>query len=462
MDSRKIVSSVLNIPDVPDWQVVDEAPGLALVHYNEAADLFRYGWLRGIIVDTEKQYVLSSDPGEIPSMTVTAPITVDGDGFTVHTDSDSLHFSRELTRLGAGYEGSLLRIFLYAGKVYFSTRRKLETLKRRGVSLSELFNTLGGRVEDLFPASAQYSPNVYSFMIVHESTMFVSKQRTDGYMVYMGVEQAYATPHYPLTALEKWSGDSLPLNEPYHQVPLSRSAALTVEEANWHLDYGYHEMQKSQDPRLGQGEFVILNISPSWGGPSRLLRLNSPSYSWREELRKNYDDLERRLFELRADAQQKFSEDAYMERYPVFKSIPLDELANRAESGSVEPWETCNHIPVTTEARFQNIFYCLLVAVPPMHQKKVVAAYRKVLDALDYTSRKLQEIEPRTRDQKADASAHGAALRVSQILKDARNVGRIQAKGNPKRLQFETNRRIITLVHQDLNLGALYHYLLAH
>jgi hypothetical protein len=96
-------------------------------------------------------------------------------------------------------EGSLIRVFKYKGKVYFSTHRKLSAARSKwagGNTFKTLYDKLGGPSEEVcFPEGCGDTvPYVYSFLINHSQLLMASHmplQEDEGYLVYLGCEKMF-------------------------------------------------------------------------------------------------------------------------------------------------------------------------------------------------------------------------------------------------------------------------------
>jgi hypothetical protein len=204
-DLKKIVAPILNLdPHSNSWSVLDarREESLALVHYKETGSgpldpsLM---WLRGVVVDYKNNYVVATSHGTSKSVVTNKvnlgepisneegySIVLDGHFFDKGITLDSygreyidgvmIPFSYDVRE---GHEGTLIRVLMHNGKIYYATHRRLDFVNSKwgdSETFELMWEQLGGSsAEDLFGENDQ-SPFVYFFIIQHNSLMAVSRE----------------------------------------------------------------------------------------------------------------------------------------------------------------------------------------------------------------------------------------------------------------------------------------------
>jgi len=369
--------------DSPFDIVSENDSGLMMLHYRPDADVSLFGNLRGVVVDTNHGNVVCTSYPHAPRIITSSLSSVDGKIFL----SENIVLDKEKTRIKMGFEGTLIHVFKHAGKIYRSTRKRLDPSKSRwgnSKTFGEMYWELNGPSDDsLFDSTKDYSPFCHSFIMVHPDVQVCTRDDVStGFMVYLGPKQMYTTLNCP------YSSETVDFNL---RVPETSSnlapgvvyapGNLTLEEANKQLLFGFYEGFEGYqylDSRLLSGEFVIIENMET----GQMYRVESPSYAWRNQIRNNNPNLLHRFFELIDFAYLKNTPEddiKYRSMFPIltlYDKVSLDRTIN---AGHIIIWPQQSEdeipMPTTRDSKLYNIWEAYLVSVPPSRQKEVFGFY---------------------------------------------------------------------------------------
>lgn len=376
MIKKQSLAPMLGLQADDPFDIVSENESLSMVHYRQDADLEIFGNLRGIVVDTKIGKVVSYSFPHAPTI-VSSHISCENGQLQV----GDLVLDESKIRIKIGFEGTMLHVFKHEGKVYRSTRKRLDPSKSRWGSsktFGDMYWDLNGPADEvLFDPEKDYSPYVHSFILVHPDVQVCSKDDVGkGFLVYLGPKQMYSTEQDKCP----YSLDSV---DCLLRVPETSSVKsegtiyspenLSVEEANKHLMFGfYEEVEGSQylDFRLLPGEFVILqNIETN-----QMYRVESFSYNWRSIIRNNNPNLLHRFFELLDYSYLRREEDEkYAKMFPILTFYDQDSLTKTLP---IVIWpqntEIQHFVPSNRDSKLYNIWQSFLIAVPLCRQAEVI------------------------------------------------------------------------------------------
>jgi hypothetical protein len=397
MSLKQEISNILNIPNNECWKILESDGSVHLVHYQEGADLDTYGFLRGVVVDTELKRVVCSSYGYAPYFVVDSLSRDTQQEVDEKARVHNLDLSQ--ARFRVGYEGTILRIFKHRGKVYFSTHRRLDASRSRWGNthtFTELYEQLQGPSgQELFDENKDSSPYVHVFLVSHPEVLMCSLVPSyTGFLVYLSYHKMFSEQPATQETID-WSFPNLPLVQDRSYLNLEEdqdrsiisSPYLSLEEANEFLTSGFHPQEPiPADKRLSKGEFIIAEIpcqegSNSPEGDTKLVKFHSRAYEWRSSIRGKDSNLYHRFFLLATDSYGKKPLSQYFEDYPVVpKFVPENELHSRLEQGPLLSWpnDSSHRDNVLLFAKrpsknclLYNIWACFLLSVPISKQKQV-------------------------------------------------------------------------------------------
>lgn len=305
---KQDVANALNVPVVDDWDVYDEDPQrhLVLVHTHPDADLVKYGWIKGIVLDTRTWKVVCQSYGNSTQVSLSMTRSLEPVKTLVRKDNSmqvasvfrfqslegqQLELNDMCIRWVEGFDGTLVRVWKHDGEVYVSSHRRIHTDRASwggSPPFKEIYVSLGGPTEALF-GDAPSSRHVYSFLIVHPALQIGSHVPLDeSFLLYL--EEHVIPGDTPLTPLPSVLGT------------IRRPRELSLTAVNYALMYGHYRPEESphlkKDPRTSHGEFVMCfeYTDASKTCISRCIKVQSDAYTWRVAMRDNDANLEHLVF----------------------------------------------------------------------------------------------------------------------------------------------------------------------
>ena len=470
-DTRRIISEVLDIDNNAAWDIVSSDPDhhLYTVHHKPEADLGKYGQIRGVVVDTLAKTIVCRSYGYTPIVT--------SDQITVQEGDNKIHLIDNLgtehvldparIHMKTGFEGTLMYAFKHDGKVYRSTRKRLDPSRSRwGNSrpFTEMYWELGGPSDEvLFNPNSRYSPYCHVFIIVHPEVLVVSKDNVGaGYLVYLGPKQMWSvdpdeSPYKQVSEEGNlmfgvsqedfdedprpnagWIDDTLYVPETLSNMNdnVTRDYAifsppnLSFDGANKHLLFGFYDpINYSIDKRLLPGEFVIINQLDDNGAVVKMIRVESTSYSWRSGMRDNNPNLLHQFFKTingsyinndTVDGKRR-----YDTLYPSLTPYSSDSINEFLKGGPIIIWPQNPNIDIvlkTKDEKLYNIWLAFINAVP-LHSQKAVSGY------LDYLYNNRDELIGwlRSMENRGHLDSTELSSRAIDIIRSARRFSRDSA-----------------------------------
>lgn len=335
------------------WNVVDQVENLCLIHYNDDADMDLVGHLRGTLVDIEAGVKVAESSGYTPNVKV-AQLAPNVDG-SIDINYDNKHNTFESGVHESGvpkmaikpiYEGTVLRVILYKGNVYKLTHRKIRPMKSRWGN-SDFFPTIftkGGGPKDveLFDMSKNYSPWCYVFMVVDPKLLVASKQIVKSpYVVFLSHHHMYKDNVFPIEETETQLNAKFVVTDGLGQI-VDRAAIIvppvfTLEQANYHLAFGYYKNFGSQDIRTEFGEAVMLFKYDENGNVINMVKVNGLSYDYRVSIRGNDPNAYHQFFSLISHSYKSLSYYpdwvAFNEKFIIYENYDKESLKLVCQDG---------------------------------------------------------------------------------------------------------------------------------
>lgn len=350
--TREIIAHILGVEESAAWQILATDQNLALVHYDDEADMTTMGHLRGVVVDVEAKLTIAKSYG-----------------FTDTQVIDGTLPENQIYKIG--YEGTVMRVFFHHGKVYHSTHRRLDSSRSRwgsSIPFAEMYETLGApKDEELFDLTKKYSPHCHMFLMVHPDVIIATREDIGkGYLVYLGSHEMWTVDQapWPMEELDMDLRTPSPENVVYPK-------PLEVGDAMYHLTFGYGDMKRPlpKDPRLGPGEFVI-----QYGSDGKLTKLVSPAYQWRADLHGNNPNRAYQMYKLMT---QSLNPSAYS--FPIVSHYSVESLRREITIAPIDQFiEDRPAQLLIPDDYLYNTFMCFLRAVPPSQQKMAIELYDRI------------------------------------------------------------------------------------
>lgn len=311
---RRNIEQIVDVPQVnprtgkKNWTVLNgsiPAERLFLIHHTPEANLEETLGLRGTVVDLDRGLIVRRTFGRESLMRVDKlpnykPIKAQG-GELVPFDKNC--------QLFPSLDGLLLIVFFYNGRIRIGSRRWIDLSVTRArfagtrTPYWDLIDRLGGIAEEeLFSdmGTAACSPHCHFFMLGAPEGAVASKMPADQWDIrYLGSERLWGVPEegelpsgardiFPKSPFSTANVDNVlrtPSNlvepgEPRERGQYSKQTALTLEEANQFLKYGYYDPEELADVDDTQlpGEAVIIYHYDEFGRVVRISRVESTAY----------------------------------------------------------------------------------------------------------------------------------------------------------------------------------------
>jgi len=404
---RPVIAEILGIEDDPaHWAIYDcdKETELYLVHYcsesesTRASSMKKYGHIRGVVVSLKYRLVVSKMLGYTP-VHVQDHLTIIG-GTSLHLpDGEGLPLDR--CTIYPGVDGALIGTFLFQGKVYIHSHKRLSITDSKWGTKKTLMDMLYDVMDfpfelteqdrlDLFEDDALFSPYAHYFVLSHQDLAIASHSPLldPGYLVYVGCRMMYHPKSCSLSSLLPEGiepGDELAdqvifddeLRRPTPDLVVI-NPELTIEQANSFLSLGYQgddpqmrRLAKSDrvDRRLLSGEFLIVYLRDEAGELIRTYRIESSSYSWRKQMRDNKPNVKLQFFQLtkKKHLVGPTGLQEYQNQFPIFHPDTIEQL-RKGQIPELTPvnWtqqEMLDHFQ-RPMARLENIWACYIHALP--------------------------------------------------------------------------------------------------
>lgn len=408
---RQKIAAILDLPDVEAWQIIDTniGSGLYLIHYTPDASMVKYGSLRGVVVDINAKIIVARSYGYTPVITTNSLHVAEYDQKIHLIDAYNPNVDYELDpkriTLLPGFDGKIIRVFLHNGQVYHSTYRRLNANQASwgdSPSFTEIYNQLGGPKDDqLFDLSKKYSPYVHIFILADPNLQLASKtQLGAGYLVYLGPRKMWETSSYPKAEVDFKLHTFTTTNifTPNPDTPVLYSPPeFNLEQGEKFLQFGFNQPfdPSGLEERLFPGEFLIAYTLNQEDEITGVIRIESPSYRWRSNIRDNNPDLLYQFYILSngkfIQAQNRDEQELYISRFPIltpYDQESIDQLI--AENGPIIVWpqedmteEVSLEILNNSNSRLYNIFLDFVYALPPSQQESVLDFYTYYQNSLE-------------------------------------------------------------------------------
>ena len=297
------VSSILGLSDYHGWSIVDTHENLALVHYNDDADMTIYGGLRGVLVDTEVGVVIAKSFGYTPTVISDRLTSTDGAITVTDTEGDTHTFSTDDTIIKRVFEGVVFRVVWHKGKSYRLTHRKIVPLRSRWGSsptFISMYEDAGGPTdEQLFDTTKPFSDSCYVFLVSHPSLLVGTRQNiTCPYIIClahyrMNIGRPAEEIASGLDNFDRIETITGKISEPFIHDPKT----LSLQDANHHLKFGYYNEFETDDERQLTGEAVIMYRTIN-GEVADIVKVHSPSYEWRSTMRGNNPNIPNQFYSM--------------------------------------------------------------------------------------------------------------------------------------------------------------------
>ena len=381
------VAEILGIEENGPWTITwsDPASGLYIAHYFASADMEKYGWLRGVIVDLPHRMVYGVPFGYTP-VVMSDQLTPDGKGDFAFTDIRGfpIKFNQKEVKFRRGVEGVQVNLIWHNSTFWVFTHRQEAskvTWPGSGLSVMEAYRRANGpRPEAFFDTSKKYAR--YSHTAILNIEQFASATKQDigkGTFAYCGYVENWIRGKSPF--LEEEVDNELWVPPMEDELPdvitapiLYNPPDLSLDEANDFLRYGWQEKyEDNEDPVLRSGEFVIAQTGDN------LVEIASSAYLWRREKVGTTPNLVRQFClladdaENRLDSEEKFFQ--FISKYRLLPPLNMEKVREDIITGDpLISWPLGDEIPQYRHHidRLKIIRDNLLACVPLHRQLQII------------------------------------------------------------------------------------------
>lgn len=398
---KEKVANIMNVPNDNQWELDDVKGDLYVFNYLKTSDMKKYGNIHGIVYDNAHNCIVSTSYPYSPVVYLSQP-KIQGETFI--DEFKNSHNLSTTSSIQLGVEGTQIRAFYHDGKFYVSTHRNLDPHKARwgnSPTFASLYENLGGlKVDQLFDTTKKYGLYTYHFIIVHPDLTYASKIPVgDGYLVYNGFslnDMSGMAASEVDTVIREPETIQIPKTNFVPEKKMYKAPEMTVDEMNQFLQYGFHAPTQYDkidglNYRYYPGEFVIVQTE------SGVVKIQSPSYTWRVNMRGSDPNLKHRVYCLIDDTfgrvYKSTSLNEYVKKYPILTPHTVQELRDRTKTMPMIYYHQNRsdnkhfNLITTNEGRLHNTMLNMWIAAP-VHQQQFVLNYY-----LDYLREKQEVID---------------------------------------------------------------------
>jgi len=329
------VAEILKVDTNSGWSVVDTFENLAMVHYNEDANMNLVGHLRGVLVDLEKELIITDSFGYTPTIVSDKIEFKNGHLNMIDKEGNGFIFNESNVIINKLYEGVVIRVIWYNNKCFFLTHKKINPIKSRWGSSKYFLDMYkeanGPTAEQLFDTSKPYSNTCYFFLVVDKSLFVGTRQQVENPFISFLLKKTLNINRDN----SECTGGIGSFNISNNMCGINNKSCivkpenLTVEEANAHLTYGYYKKFDVKDNRQLTGESLIVYTMEN-GNIKNMVKVNSTSYEWRVNMRGNNPNITHQFYSLLnsvyADLKIDNSKDKLKQKlvlYPLYNLLSL-------------------------------------------------------------------------------------------------------------------------------------------
>lgn len=393
------IAEIIGMEVSDGWDIYDKdlINGLYLIHYNRNANMEKYGHIRGIVVDVFNKCIVCASYSHTPGVVADALDDVEHQTLKDTNGNDFL-FNMKDYIFKKSIEGFILRVFMYNGKLYYSTNRKLNIMNTRSrwgptTQFRDMLKKLGTPTREIFYPETDklYSPWVVILMVTHRDVLHGTRELVgNGYISYLDTikmwddESLY--PDGSVSMLKPQMNNlTTDVNEAKNNDKYYSSKELSLDEINNHLKYGNSTRKLPSDLRMGNGEFVVAIKKDNNQWPINCIRIQSTAYTWRLSIRGDGLNLYRQYLLLLNSTKIDTTIDdemvVYKQKFPLLNIYNVKSIISHLNNGNIiTEWKQdniSNSSVLTPEGRIYNIWACYIMASPYHLQKKIAYMYDK-------------------------------------------------------------------------------------
>jgi hypothetical protein len=333
----------------------------------------RYSFIRGSILDIrKKEFFLKCE--EFPRTKI------------VYTP---LINKKKNTRFYRGYDGCILRVFEYNGKIYYSTNRSFDARNNKIYSFkesrtfNEILESMGKRnsIDEIF-GMKRFKDMIHLFLIISKETYLIMQGDIEEKIIYLGSKIKYSdNSHFIIEDVAE---------------KFERLGDLSIQEANSVLGFGDNNIEDKRLDIFNTGFIVKENITTG-----KKTFLYSESYAWRRKLigLKNSNNILNVFIEMR-----KYLNDlnSYKNTFPYI--VDIEKLETKEYPREIDRKELEN-----------NLVRCLYL-IMPKHKKQEALGIKQVYENfINELSERLCNVD--------DSIMNKIFGRVLDFVEEIKNIG---------------------------------------
>lgn len=289
----------VGIPSITGWKVIDSNSKLALIHHVNDSEL---GSLRGDIYDINTGVRVAASYGHTP-VAICDSLVLQDSVLKIEDKNGIQHtFSTDSLKIQPLFEGTILRVFLFDGVVYYSGHKKIDTTNSHwggGIRFVAAYHEGGGPNPSLlFDLKKKYNPYCHIFLVCHPDLLVATKQRVKKpYVVYLETREMYDVekcpyPKHEIDNVKREFPVKTKIGKVMDETGTYLPLELTIEQANKHLKVGYYHEIDNEEKRLLPSEALLISDGKD------MIKVHSTGYEWRVWMRGDCTSIKFRFYEL--------------------------------------------------------------------------------------------------------------------------------------------------------------------
>jgi hypothetical protein len=466
----KRIEDIIGIPSSEGWYIPSENGKIFLVHFTEDNHTPNCNPLRGVPVHLDYG-VLATSFGKTHdaiasslSLTFEKLTILNGEGeiqgemneYLSIQDVDGNHHVFGQTEnthfvIKPNYGGVVIKVIWFEGKLVHFTHKNLNPVNSvwgSSKSFMTLYNEAGGpSAEELFDTSIPFSNTCYDFLVVDKQINVASRQEiTRPYIVLL------AKREHPIQGIApELIKEGFPTFETVSELSDGHCNAhgpcvfdpkpMTLEEANHHLRYGYNSSRlQYNDLREGFGEALIIYQVDNAGKVLDVVKVMSPAYKWRDDMREDNPNIYNRFTEL---SNRPLHLSGYI-KFPLFDKEGLKKWIK--EHGTLHNLQSVRGVRYSTREDKMKLMWINFVYSLPTHlQEEAIELYDKFAIDSEGAINWVISLEAKHMDLETMVFHHhvkpGTITTIKFIIKKCREYAK-QSMDSGKNKDMQTGKRL--------------------
>jgi len=386
----KRCAEIIGMADLTGWSVIDTYENLALVHYNPKTDFQKFGYIRGLLLDTETGDIIADSFGYTP-IAICDQISPVDDVININ-DVDGVNHKFSLidkdVYVKRVFEGVVIRVIWYKNKMYKITHKKINPIRSKwGKSkrFLDIYDEANGpTAEQLFDTTKPYSSTCYHFLAVDGSLLVATRQKVlVPYLVF--IETQEVSLQKPAEEVAKGISKFEMIDEISATVTIPgiyNPKQLNIKQANRYLKYGYYDKYDAPDEREFTGESVIIYRKVDEVIVD-VVKVHSKSYEWRSNFRGGNHNIANQFYARLNMVYPDINELSHWERFksnlilfPLYSVDAMKDLFNEDNGiifiGVDKDFKPDKDVYNTKQSRIHLFWINYVLSLPISHQEEAL------------------------------------------------------------------------------------------